>query len=258
VADQTVITFTANGPDNNGLGFWEPYTDDALVSGDGIMHGDMYFKTENGTLYAGVWDSTACELVPGPYEVDEFMLVLEGAIEIAHQSGQSQVFSAGESFALPRGVPCTWKQAGYVRKFFVIFENPIPHTDKHQESDGNTALDAIPVDLSASLPRVENQDAGAYLSDVPDMGHLTVFKDPSGQMEVGIWECSPMQRKPATLARSELMHILEGSGSITNADGVVFEFRAGDTFLVPIGMGYQWHNTEYVKKVFCSFTPSRQ
>ena len=64
-----------------------------------------------------------------------------------------------------------------------------------------------------------------------------------------------MQRKPATLARSELMHILEGSGSITNGDGVVFDFKAGDTFLVPIGMGYQWRNDEYVKKIFCSFIP---
>ena len=52
------------------------------------------------------------------------------------------------------------------------------------------------------------------------------------------------------------MHILEDSGTITNADGVVFEFSAGDTFLVPIGMGYQWHNTEHVKKFFCAFTPS--
>ena len=51
------------------------------------------------------------------------------------------------------------------------------------------------------------------------------------------------------------MHILEGSGSITNADGVVFEFQAGDTFLVPIGMGYRWENDEYVRKLFCSYTP---
>ena len=32
-------------------------------------------------------------------------------------------------------------------------------------------------------------------------------------------------------------------------------FKAGDTFMVPIGMGYQWQNDEYVKKIFCSYTP---
>ena len=51
------------------------------------------------------------------------------------------------------------------------------------------------------------------------------------------------------------MHILQGSGSITNGDGVVFEFKAGDTFLVPVGMGYKWSSGEYVKKLFCSYTP---
>ena len=80
-------------------------------------------------------------------------------------------------------------------------------------------------------------------------------QDPSGRFLAGIWDSTPMTRAPSTIARSELMHILEGSGSITNADGVVFEFGAGDTFLVPIGMGYQWHCNEYVKKLFCSYTP---
>jgi uncharacterized cupin superfamily protein len=64
-----------------------------------------------------------------------------------------------------------------------------------------------------------------------------------------------MKRVAGRIERSEMMHILEGSGSITNADGVVFEFSAGDTFMVPAGMGYQWQNDEYVKKIFCSYTP---
>ena len=69
-------------------------------------------------------------------------------------------------------------------------------------------------------------------------GH-TYFSTEVDKFSAGIWECSPMQRVPATLARSELMHILEGSDTITNADGIIFELQAGDTFLVPIGMGYQ-------------------
>ena len=87
------------------------------------------------------------------------------------------------------------------------------------------------------------------------MGLLSLYRDPTGKFEAGIWACSPMRRVPATLARSELMHILEGSGSITNADGVVFEFGPGDTLLAPVGMGYQWQNDTPVKKLFCSYTP---
>ncbi|MEM7293696.1 MAG: cupin domain-containing protein, partial [Pseudomonadota bacterium] len=162
-----------------------------------------------------------------------------------------ETFSAGEAFILPKGTPCTWKQTEYCRKYYVIFDDPVG--ENLIDSDD---LKPIRVDLSAELPDAGSQDPSLLLSDVPEMGLLALFQDVSKQFVVGMWDCSPMQRKPATIARSELMHILEGSGTITNADGVVFSFKAGDTFMVPIGMGYQWHNTEYVKKIFCSFTPN--
>ncbi len=49
------------------------------------------------------------------------------------------------------------------------------------------------------------------------------------------------------------MHLLEGSVTITNGDGVARTFSAGDTFLVPQGMTYQWDSVGYVKKIFCIF-----
>ncbi len=87
------------------------------------------------------------------------------------------------------------------------------------------------------------------------MGMNVLYQDPGGKFIAGVWESTPMTRVASTIERSELMHIIAGSGSITNADGVVFNFQAGDTFLVPVGMGYQWQNDEYVKKLFCSYTP---
>ena len=236
MADQTVIKFHSSGPDNKGLGAWEQFSPEIVVSGSPVQKGNVYFSTQDDTVYAGVWDCTENRLVSVPYGEEEFMVVLEGSIIINHESGGSETYSAGESFVIPRGTHCSWEQTEYARKFFFIYE---PGGDM---PDNANRLKAIRADLTASLPEATNLDPNQFESDVPDMGLLSLYKDPSGQLEVGIWECSPMQRKPATLARSELMHILEGSGSITNADGVVFEFTAGDTFLVPIGMGYQWHN----------------
>jgi len=66
-----------------------------------------------------------------------------------------------------------------------------------------------------------------------------MYSDPEGKFDVGLWDSSPMKRVTSTINRSELMHILQGSGSINNADGVVFNFKAGDTFLVPVSMGKQ-------------------
>ena len=249
MADQTVIKFFANGPDDQGLGSWEQFPLDIVESGDPFQKGDEYFSIMDGRLIAGVWDCTANSLKFGPYTEEEFMVVLEGSIQIKYESGDIDSFSAGESFVIPRGTPCSWQQTEYTRKFFVIYEG-------QDELPNDNQLRAIRADVSASLPQISQQDPSQFLSEVPQMGLQSLYKDSSGQFEAGIWECSPMKRKPATIARSELMHILEGSGSITNADGVVFEFSAGETFLVPIGMGYQWENYTYVKKTFCAFTPN--
>ena len=85
----------------------------------------------------------------------------------------------------------------------------------------------LEIDPNAELPAVTGQDPALFESDVPETGMLKLYQDPSDRFLVGLWDCSPMKRVAATIERSELMHILEGSGSITNADGVVFNFRAG-------------------------------
>jgi len=247
MTDQTVIKYDRNGHPEKGLTLWDEIPAEFIQSGNPVQHGHEYFSTAAGSITTGVWDCTAHQLKPGPYEVDEFMVVLEGSILIVDEAGNSETFRAGEGFIIPKGLQCSWKQTEYTRKFYVI------HDDASTRSSEN--LSTIRADLSQALPAVTTHDESLYMSDIPEMGLLSLFRDPGGQFEVGIWDCSPMKRVPATIARSELMYILEGSGSITNADSVVFNFSAGDTFLVPIGMGYQWQNDEYVKKLFCSYTP---
>ncbi len=249
MTDLTVIKFDRNGDPVNGLETWEAISNDLIVSGDPEQRGCQYFTTENDKFISGVWDCTEHELILGHYEVDELMVVLEGSITIKDKSGHEETFRAGESFIIPKGTECAWKQYEYTRKFYAIYDNPQSKIVDTEE------LAAIRVTADADLPEIFDHDPALYLSELPDMGMQVLYSDPDGRFIAGLWDCSPMKRVPSTIARSELMHILQGSGSITNADGVVFEFKAGDTFLVPVGMGYQWENREYVRKVFCSYTP---
>jgi uncharacterized cupin superfamily protein len=248
MADQTVIVFDRDGDPETGLQEWEPIDPATLASGNPRQRGHIYFSTAGERLTAGVWDCTPFSEKRGPYSVDEFMILLEGSLDIENEDGTLQTFRAGEGFVIPKGAVLQWRQGEYLRKFWMIHDNP----DSAPAAPGLTALLA---DAEAPLPAVTGLDPAPFVGDVPEMGQRNLYQDPSGRFLAGIWECSPMQRKPTTIERSELMHIVEGSGSITNADGVVFEFSAGDTFLVPIGMGYQWQNHEYVKKLFCSYTP---
>ncbi len=247
--DLNVIKYDIGGHPETGLEEWETISPEIIESGNPVQRGHTYFSTEADKFSSGVWDCTEHALKFEPYEVDEFMIVLEGSITLIDKQGDSHIYRAGESFVIPKGCECAWTQLEYCRKFWVNLD------DAGNQLGENNGFSAIRINTDADLPRVPQTDPIPYLSEMPEMGLLSLYKDQSSKFEVGIWECSPMKRVPATLVRSELMHILEGSGTITNADGVVFEFQAGDTFLVPIGMGYQWQNDVYVKKIFCSYTP---
>lgn len=247
--DQTVIKYDRNGDTETGLQPWDPIPAEELRSGNPVQNGHTYFDTDNSRLTSGVWDCTPHEMVAGPYPVDEFMIVLEGSIIIEHETRGAETFRAGDCFIIPRGTPCAWRQDEYALKYFAI------HSDLGSEPHRDLNLNALLLDANAELSQVTQHDPTLYESEVPEMGLLLRYRDPSGKFHAGIWDCSPMKRVATTIERSELMHIIEGSGSITNADGVVFNFNTGDTFMVPIGMGYQWQNDEYVKKIFCSYTP---
>jgi len=246
--DHTVILFDANGDAETGLQTWDPIPAEIVTSGSPVQRGHTYFSTENDRLTAGVWDCTAHDEARAPYAVDEFMMLLEGTLDIENEDGSMQTFRAGQGFVIPKGAVLAWKQSEYLRKFWVIHDN----ADSAPPAAGLTALLADP---DAELTRMPEADAALFESEVPDMGMHVLYQDPGGKFLAGVWDSTPMTRVASTIERSELMHIVEGSGSITNADGIVFNFKAGDTFLVPVGMGYQWSSDEYVKKLFCSYTP---
>jgi hypothetical protein len=248
MTDLTVIVFDRDGDPATGLQVWDPVDPEIVASGSPVQRGHTFFSSAGGRFSAGVWDCTPYEELRGPYSVDEFMVLLEGSLDIENEDGSTQTFRAGDGFVIPKGAILRWKQSEYLRKFWVIHDNP----DAVAAAAGLKALRADP---NAELARVSGLEPVPFVGDIPDMGLLELYRDPTGKFVAGIWDCSPMQRVSTTIERSELMHILEGSGSITNADGVVFEFKAGDTFLVPVGMGYQWQNDSYVRKLFCSYTP---
>ncbi|MFT5502943.1 MAG: putative cupin superfamily protein [Gammaproteobacteria bacterium] len=247
MADQTVIKFNRNGDPETGLTLWDSLPPELIVSGDPIQNGHQYFATFGDSVTSGVWDSTDYFETRAPYSVDEYMVLLEGSLDIEQADGQKLHFVAGDSFVIPKGAVVQWQQHEYLRKFYMIYESE----GEAEASDQQAML----LDVNEDLPRVPQKDASLYLSDLPDMGMRVSYQSADKKFIAGVWECGPMKRVPATIERSELMHILEGSGSITNADGVVFHFEAGDTFMVPVGMGYQWQSDQQVKKTFCSFTP---
>jgi len=99
------------------------------------QHSHMVFEDDDIGLYVGLWDTSDMIEAAGAYECDEFMLVLEGRAAIK-QTDKDQLthIDAGQTFVIPKGLPCQWHQQGYLRKFFMIWQHPeqdIPQAPAH-------------------------------------------------------------------------------------------------------------------------------
>ena len=242
------------GPAGTGLELWPAMSAAELESGSPVQHGHMYLDDKATGLCSGVWTCTAFTGKMGPYSVSEFMLLLEGSVTIREASGRETTINAGESFVIPKGLVCQWVQTGFVRKFFVIFEDASGARAKDP-----AALKVLKTDTKVKLGRSEGPDAALVVGGVPPVWHdHQLFADPTGQLMVGVWETTPYERKPIDFPRHELMHILSGEVALTGGEPDSAQvFKAGDTLLVSMGSRMAWKNATPVRKIYCIFLPKK-
>ena len=229
---------------------WDDIPAAELDSGTPVQNGYFYVDDKANGLMAGVWDCTAMTTVMAPYPVNEFMILLDGEVTMIEENGRETLVRAGESFIIPKGLPCRWRNDVYVKKFFVIFEDKSGriHTDIGK-------FGVIKPDPQGMLAPAAPPAADSLLGPVPDWSDHTWFTDATGQWRVGTWRSTAFHRKPETIARHELMHILEGSVTLPDGKGGTQRFAAGDTLMAPLGAMYEWDSAEPVRKLYCSFTP---
>jgi hypothetical protein len=71
-----------------------------------------------------------------------------------------------------------------------------------------------------------------------------------GPIACGIWECTPggwaIENRPNT----EIVQIVHGSATITDADGTAHHLAAGSVHVLPKGWSGRWDITETVRKVW--------
>lgn len=235
----------------DGLDDWGTFPANDLVSGTPQQRGRYYFNAPEVGLSAGVWDCTAFEGRMAPYSVDEFMMLLEGSVNVTEASGRVTHVKAGESFVIPRGLTCAWKQESYVRKIFVIYENPgAPVPAKP------AAEHVIKLDLGAALAPCDGPDPALLNGPAPRCAEHVVYTDASGQLTVGLWSATAYDRQATPFGRYELMHFLEGQVDLHDGGTSGQAFQAGETIFVPKGAPVGWRSKTDVKKIFAILMPS--
>ena len=235
----------------DGLEDWGTLSAADLKSGSPKQRGRTYFDAPDIGLSAGVWDCTAFEGTMAPYSVDEFMILLEGSVTVTEASGRVTRVEAGEAFVIPRGLNCAWKQDGYVRKIFVIYQNPVAPVPAKPAADH-----VIKLDLGATLVPCAGPDPALLNGAEPQCAEHVVYSDASRRLTVGLWSATPYDRKATPFGRYELMHFLEGQVDLHDGGTSGQAFQAGETIFVPKGVPLGWRNQTDVKKIFVILMPN--
>ncbi len=103
----------------NNLGDFTPYEPEF---GDLMARGYEYFYSEDGNFGIGVWESKPGATTYTDLEYDELMYVLDGAIVMTDEHGNSERYASGEGVVLPKGYTGTLAvPEGGVRKIWVTY-----------------------------------------------------------------------------------------------------------------------------------------
>ena len=224
-----------------------------FVSALPIQHTHTYYEDEEQGLYVGVWDTTDMTETAGPYPCDEFMWLLEGEVVIRNgNSGEMEKVKAGEAFVIPRGYNCQWRQAGYLRKFFLISENP------------NDPIPEKPAVEGIIIPRADTaltpvDKAEPFLADTgnPVQQQNVCYKGRSGNFQAGTWESDSFESKARPFPYHEFACVISGSLTLLDESGNEYLYNPGDAFFIPRGVIYSARATDMVRLFFAIIKPAQ-
>ena len=99
------------------------------------------------------------------------------------------------------------------------------------------AVEVIPFDPSLRVPLAASEQSGA----------LIWYESKSGVFSSGLWQSTPCAN-PVNYTEDEFCYIIEGKVRIKSKSGIVQEFSAGDSFVIPSGFSGTWESLTEVRK----------
>ena len=89
-----------------------------------------------------------------------------------------------------------------------------------------------------------------FTSDETDETIQPFFESKDGSVASGVWECPPCKVDIPSYPVNEMMAIISGALTITNADGVEETFGPGEVVFAAKGSQMTWHITERLRKYY--------
>ena len=252
--NQRVIRLEPGGPVDTGLD--EMQLDPTSFQSElPQQHIHVYYEDAALGLSVGVWTTTSMQEAFGPYPGDEFMWVLEGQVSMVDGDGNETLVQQGGTFCIRNAIPVSWKQVGFLRKLYMPYANPKASTpDITSADDGVRVLDAAA--MAAGMAKMDTTEPLVIVGDKPLQHDNILFTNDANNMYVGMWDSTSFDSEMRPFPWHEMVQLLEGEVAITEADGSVHLFKAGDAFFIPMGTVCKWQTTDYVKKFYSILDPA--
>ena len=209
----------------------------------------LYFSDPAIGLNVGIWDTTTMQEAFGPYPGDEFILVLTGAFAMLDAKEKGVPAKAGDLVAFRNGAPMSWKQDGYLKKFYLTLRDPGAETPVIETAEGGVVVIDPATELTDDniLADSEGTGSGAVEREV------IFFTNDAGTMTVGLWDCQAFDGVEMTpFPCHEFVVMAAGEVTIREPGGIAQTFGPGDAFFVPQGTLCSWHVPHYIRKFFAA------
>ena len=215
----------------------------------------VYYEDADLGLSVGVWTTTTMQEAFGPYPGDEFMWVLEGQVSMVDADEKEIRVRAGETFCIRNAIPISWKQVGFLRKFFMTYADPRAAVPEIASADGGVrVLDADA--MAAGMTPMETTEPLVIVGEKPLQHDKVLFTNDAENYYVGMWDSTAFDSEMRPFPWHEMVQLLEGEVLITEADGSSHSFTAGDAFFIPMGTVCKWQTSAYVKKFYAILEPA--
>ncbi|MEM1436744.1 MAG: cupin domain-containing protein [Pseudomonadota bacterium] len=89
-----------------------------------------------------------------------------------------------------------------------------------------------------------------FTTDEKDETTMRFYEAEDGSVASGVWECPPCKVDIPGYPVNEMMTIISGSLTITNADGETEVFGPGEVVFAAKGAKMTWHITERLRKYY--------
>jgi len=90
--------------------FTTPETDETTIP---------FYRAEDGSVSAGIWECPPCKLEIESYPVNEMMTIISGSLTMTNSDGVEETFGPGEVVFASKGAHMVWHITERLKKYFM-------------------------------------------------------------------------------------------------------------------------------------------